>query len=70
MATPRKPVQPTTEAVDNFWARFSELFCRRAAAAAPLLARCALGLRRAQLAALAGVAGALGACSPRWRRPD
>lgn len=30
MATPRKPVPPTTEAVDAFCARFDELFCRRA----------------------------------------
>ena len=31
MATPRKPVPPTTEAIDTFCAGFDDLFCRRAA---------------------------------------
>jgi hypothetical protein len=30
MATPRKPVPPTTEAIDTFCAGFDDLFCRRA----------------------------------------
>jgi hypothetical protein len=34
MATPRKPVPPTTEVIDVFCARFDELFCRRAERAA------------------------------------
>src|SRR5690348_1418504 len=34
MATPRKPVPATTEAVDTFCARFDDLFCRRAERAA------------------------------------
>ena len=31
MATPRKPVPTTTEAIDTFCARFDDLFRRRAA---------------------------------------
>jgi hypothetical protein len=34
MATPRKPVPPTAEAIDGFCARFDDLFSRRAERAA------------------------------------